>query len=85
LAALAVPTNVSRPSDNWLCTKVAFAYCKASQHSSSVASLLPNNRLSLIDPIISTGSWLTYPIRSLRSPRSQSLMFYPSNLIEPPS
>lgn len=55
LITLAVPTNVFSPCSNSE-TKLAFAYLNASRQSSSVASLLPKRRLSLIEPIIKTGS-----------------------------
>jgi hypothetical protein len=51
----AVPTNVSSPSSK-LKTNSALAFFNASIQSYSVASLFPYNKLSLIVPIIITGS-----------------------------
>ncbi len=59
-------------------TNVAFAFYKASYMSMSVASLFPKSRLSLMVPRMSTGSYETYPMDSLRVFNEMSLMLISS-------
>lgn len=82
LRTLADPMYVSSlfSSSN---TKLALAFSRATLMSSSLASLLPKSKLSLIVPRINTGSYETYPIDSLKLLILISLMLVLSNRISP--
>lgn len=62
---------------------MALAFARAYLMSSSVAYVFPYLKLSLIVPIMRTGSYDTYPIDSLSASSYMSLIFFPSNKIFP--
>lgn len=72
-----MPTYVSNPFSIFEMKSQALAFFNASIISSSVASVFPYNKFSLILVANNTGSYPTNPILPLKSIKSKSLTFNP--------
>eukprot|EP00756_Hemistasia_phaeocysticola_P039519 Hpha_TRINITY_DN16820_c4_g1::TRINITY_DN16820_c4_g1_i3::g.151453::m.151453 len=84
------PTSVKMPTagspfPHFLTKSSRFASVKAANTSASVASGFPARTLSRIEPLNSTGSWVTTPTCSLHQSMSSSWRGIPSTRTDPPA